>query len=120
MRRSIARKLLVILFALLALNGFEEALKRLIDPADTPVALAWLQLITGSLATAAGIGLWRRTRWAPIVIVLWGLEAATMVVLLGPILQLEADARAGLWPGAVAILVIAGLCTWYAKRTLVA
>jgi hypothetical protein len=54
------------------------------------------------------------------VIVLWGLEAATMVVLLGPILQLDADARAGLWPGAVATLVIAGLCTGYAKRTLVA
>jgi peptidoglycan/LPS O-acetylase OafA/YrhL len=117
MRRSIGRKLLVILFVLLALNGFFEAIRNVASAGDEPLALFWLQLGAGSLALASAVGLWRGARWAPVVLALWGIEAAAMVVSIGPILDLDAQASAGLWPGAACILVIAGLCAWYARRT---
>lgn len=117
MHRSIWRKLLVVLFGLLALDGFAEATRHFLSPADVPPSLFWLQLIAGSLALASAVGLWRRARWGSVVIIAWGLEVATMLVLLAPILALDAQASAGLWPGAAVMLVIAGLCAWYAQRT---
>lgn len=117
MHRSIWRKLLVVLFALLALDGFAEATRHFVSPSDVPPALFWLQLFAGSLALASSVGLWRRARWGSVVIIAWGIEVATMLVLLAPILELDAQASAGLWPGAGVMLVIAGLCAWYAQRT---
>ena len=117
MHRSIWRKLLVVLFVLLALDGLGEASRHFITPDDVPTTLSLLQLGAGSLALASAVGLWRRARWAPVVIIAWGLEVATMLVLLQPILALDAQASAGLWPGAVVMLAIAGLCAWYARRT---
>jgi hypothetical protein len=52
-----------------------------------------------------------------VAIIAWGLEVATMLVLLAPILDLDAQASAGLWPGAGVMLLIAALCAWYAART---
>jgi hypothetical protein len=117
MHRSIWRKLLVVLFALLALDGFAEATRHFVSPNDVPPALFWLQLIAGSLALASAVGLWRRARWGSAAIIAWGIEVATMLVLLEPILNLDAQASAGLWPGAAVMLVIAALCAWYAQRT---
>jgi peptidoglycan/LPS O-acetylase OafA/YrhL len=117
MQRSIWRKLLVVLFVLLALDGFAEATRHFLSPNDVPPALFWLQLIAGSLALASAVGLWRRARWGAVAIIAWGLEVATMLVLLAPILNLDAQASAGLWPGAGMMLLIAALCAWYAART---
>ena len=117
MQRSMWRKLLVVLFTLLALDGFAEATRHFLSPSDVPPALFWLQLAAGSLALASAVGLWRRAQWGAAVIVAWGLEVAAMLVLLEPILHLDAQASAGLWPGAAVMLVIAGLCAWYAQRT---
>jgi hypothetical protein len=117
MHRSIWRKLLVALFVLFALDGFAEATRHFLSPNDVPAALFWLQLAAGSLALASAVGLWRRARWGSVVIIAWGIEVATMLVLLAPILALDAQASAGLWPGAAVMLVIAGLCAWYAQRT---
>lgn len=117
MHRSIWRKLLVVLFVLLALDGFGEATRHFLSPEDVPPALFWLQLGAGSLALASAVGLWRRARWGTVVIIAWGLEVATMLVMLAPILALDAQASAGLWPGAVVMLLIAGLVAWYSRRT---
>lgn len=117
MHRSIWRKLLVVLFALLTLDGYAEATRRFLTPGDVPAELFWLQLGAGTLALASAVGLWRRARWGAVAIIAWGVEVATMLVLLTPILDLDAQASAGLWPGAVVVLVIAGLCAWYAERT---
>ncbi|HEX6599837.1 MAG TPA: hypothetical protein VF034_10985 [Gemmatimonadaceae bacterium] len=117
MQRSIWRKLLVVLFVLFALDGFAEATRHFLSPGDVPPALFWLQLIAGSLALASAVGLWRRAWWGSIVIIAWGIEVAAMLVLLAPILDLDAQASAGLWPGAAVMLVIAALCAWYAQRT---
>lgn len=117
MHRSVWRKLLVVLFSLLALDGYAEATRHFLTPQDVPTELFWLQLGAGSLALASAVGLWRRARWGAVVIMAWGLEVATMLVLLSPILDLDAQASAGLWPGAVVMLVLATLCAWYAERT---
>jgi len=117
MQRSIWRKLLVVLFVLFALDGFAEATRHFLSPGDVPPALFWLQLLAGSLALASSVGLWQRARWGSVAIIAWGIEVATMLVLLAPILHLDAQASAGLWPGAAVMLVIAALCAWYAQRT---
>jgi peptidoglycan/LPS O-acetylase OafA/YrhL len=117
MHRSIWRKLLVVLFALLALDGYAEATRHFLTPQDVPTELFWLQLGAGTLALASAVGLWRGARWGSVVIIAWGVEVATMLVLLSPILDLDAQASAGLWPGAAVMLVIAALCAWYAARS---
>ena len=119
MHRSFWRKLLVALFALLALDGFVEAARHFLTPEDVPSALFWLQLGAGSLALASAVGLWRRARWGSAVIMAWGIEVATMLVLLSSILHLDAQASAGLWPGAAVMLLVAALSAWYAERTRV-
>lgn len=117
MHRSVWRKLLVVLFTLLALDGYAEATRHFLTPQDVPTELFWLQLGAGTLALASAVGLWRGAWWGAVVILAWGVEVAAMLVLLTPILALDAQASAGLWPGAAVMLVIAGLCAWYAARS---
>ena len=117
MHRSIWRKILVVLFVLLALDGFAEATRHFLTPQDVPTELFWLQFGAGSLALASALGLWRGARWGAAVIIAWGLNVATMLVLLAPILDLDAQASAGRWPGATVVRLVAGLCASYAERT---
>ena len=116
-QRSFSRKLLVTLFALLALNSTVDAIQHVVDPDDVLLSLFGLEVVAAALAVTAAVGLWRRARWAPIAIGAWGLETAAMIMLLGGILDLDPKARGGLWTGAVVILTVAALCVWYAKRT---
>jgi hypothetical protein len=62
------------------------------------------QALVGLCGAAAAWGSFRATRWAPRATAAYGVVTASMIVALGPILDLEITAMTGLWLGAAVIL----------------
>lgn len=116
--RPLGHFILVALFALLAANAWNEALDIARHVSDAPMGLFWLQLGAGALAVASGIGVWLRARWATYAIAGWGIESASMIVLLGPLLKLDPAATVGLWVGAAIVLGMAAGSVLYLRRSL--
>jgi hypothetical protein len=115
-RRSRARVVIAVLFVLLGVNAWFEALDALFAGGGDPPALIFLQMVVGATAAAAAWGVWRRARWAPVASVLYGIVTAGMVVALAPILDLPAESRPGLWSGAALVLLFALSVAWYLRR----
>src|SRR5687768_17180924 len=92
MRRSRATVVLAMAFTLFGLNALAEVVLALVGRSDDPAALSLLQAVIGLTSVAAARGSWTGARWAPVAAVLYGLSTATMLVALGPLLELPADA----------------------------
>ncbi len=118
MRRSVGRILLAVVFALLSLNGWSQAGEGVIGASGAPPLLNGLQVVCGIVAAVAAWGSWSGARWAPAVSLLYGAIAGGMVAGLGPMLDLPAESRAGLWTGAAIILAFALVSAWWLRRSL--
>lgn len=118
MRRSRSRVVLAVVFALLAVNAWWQVANDVMGSNDSPPTLTALQTIVGATAAMAAWGSWIGARWAPLVALLYGLIAGGMVVGLGPMLDLPAESRGGLWMGAAMILAFAVLSAWWLRRSL--
>ena len=103
------------MFALLALNAWNEAT---FGQSDDPTALTTLQVAVGLAGALAAWGCWAGKRWAPVAAVVYGAVTATMLMALPIILQLEAEARSGIWSGAAGVALASLLIAWYLRRTL--
>ena len=110
-RRTVGQIIVAALFALLAVNAFQETFW-----SDSPPALRILQGIVGVTAAATVWGAWAGTRWSPALATLYGLIAGGMVVSLGPMLDMPVEERGGLWVGGVIVLGIGLVCAWYLRR----
>src|SRR3981081_4825784 len=118
MHRPRGRVMLSVVFALFALNaGVQVAFVPLGRTGD-PRALTLLQALIGTAAAVAAWGSWAGTRWAPWAALLYGLVTAGTLVALGPLLDLPADSRRGIWMGAAVIMVLAALSGWYLHRAV--
>jgi hypothetical protein len=115
-RRTIGLTLLSIIFGLLSASAFREIAVYLLSASGDPPALFALQLVTAATALTSAAGIWRRTPWAPLAILAYGVVAASLVVLLGPLLDLDAEARSGLLGGAAGIMAFVLLSAWYVRR----
>jgi len=110
-RRPVGRIIVAALFALLVVNALKETFW-----SDSPPLLRALQALVGAIAAATTWGAWTGARWSPALATIYGLAAGGMVASLGPMLDLPADARGGLWVGAAVILVFSLACAWYLRR----
>ena len=110
-RRSIGRILIAVLFALLAVNAFLEAVE-----SDSPPPLRALQTLVGVLAAATTWGAWSGARWSYAAATAYGFVAAGMVAALGPLLEMPVEERGGLWIGAAVVLVFSLACAWFLRR----
>jgi peptidoglycan/LPS O-acetylase OafA/YrhL len=117
-RRPIGRAVLVVIFVLLALSAWWQVVNDFTDRSNEPMILTGLQVIIGAIAMATAWGSWVGARWAPAVALLYGLIAGGMVVSLGPLLDLPAESRRGLWTGGAMVLAFALLCAWWLQRSL--
>lgn len=115
MRKSLFRRVLAVMFSLLALNAWIEAT---IGRSGDPAALTTFQVGVGLAGTLAAWGCWTGARWAPVAAVVYGAVAAAMLMALPIILQVEAEARSGIWSGAAGVAVASLLIAWYLRRTL--
>jgi hypothetical protein len=118
MRRRLGFVLVALLFAALAANAYAQVVRSLLGLDDEPTILLLLQCASGTAAAAAAVGSWRERAWAPWAAALYGVITGAMIAALGPILDLDADARGGLWAGAAVLLALGGGCAWYLRRTL--
>lgn len=64
------------------------------------------------LAVACAASIRRRLPWAWRSVVAYGTALAALIVSLGPALHLPADARGGLWIGALGVLALSGAGAW--------
>ena len=117
MRRSWGRVALSIIFAALALNAWVQVLLVALGRGDDPAALVAMQVLVGVTGLAAAWGSWRGARWAPAAALAYGIATAAMLVSLGPLLDLPAEARPGILAGAAAMLAGAGAGAWYLRRS---
>jgi hypothetical protein len=118
MNRPRGRVVLALVFALFALNGWVQVALAPLGRTSDPGALTLLQALVGTAAAAAAWGSWAGTRWAPWAALLYGLLTAGMLVAVGPLLDLPADARHGIWIGAVVFMLFAAVSAWYLHRAV--
>lgn len=116
MTRSRGRSVLSVVFALLALNAGLQVILSAVGRSDDPPPLRMLQSLVTVVAAGAAIGGWKVARWAPAAALLHGALAAGMIVSLGPMLDLDAAERDGLWYGGAAILGFGLWAAWYFRR----
>jgi hypothetical protein len=115
----IGRRVLAVVFALLALSAWWQVVSDALDRSNEPMILTTLQLIIAVIGTAAAWGSWIGARWTPAFALLYGVIAGGMVATLGPILNLPAEARRGLWLGGALIFSFGLVTAWWLRRTLV-
>lgn len=110
--------MLAVVFALLGLSAWFQVVGDVMDRSNEPLSITGLQVIVGATALATAWGSWVGARWAPVLALLYGLIAGGMVASLGPMLDLPAESRSGLWMGAAIILVFALISAWWLRRSL--
>ena len=115
-RRSVGAIIVAVLFALLALNAWNEALSIARGGSGSPSALGVWQALVGACGAATAWGAWKRARWSPIAAALFGVITAAMLVSLGPLLDMPVEERSGLLMGAGMVLVFSLGCAWYLRR----
>lgn len=108
--------MLAIILALAAADSVVEAVLGASGISETPLALVAVQALLGAVGGVAAWGAWRGKRWGWAAALAYGVLAATMVIALGPLLELEPDARRGLWSGAAVMLAFGVLAAWYLRR----
>lgn len=118
MRRSRGRIAVAIVFALLALNAWSQALFVLLGRSDDPPMLTLLQVLSGASAVLTAVGSWSAARWAPAAAVSYGVITGGMIVLLDPLLDIGPEGRSGLWLGGLVVLVVSLGFAWYLRRSM--
>lgn len=117
-RRNVGRILITLLLAFLCLNAWIQTVMRLFGTNDDPAALVTWQLLSGAAAAVAAVGAWRLSRWAPAAATAYGLITGTMIIRLGPILDLDPAERSGLIVGAGAVLLTGAGIALYLRRLI--
>jgi hypothetical protein len=117
--RPVGVMVLSALFLLAAAANLVQVVMTAAGLSQEPLAILIGHTVMVVLAITAAVGVWRMARWAPWACTAWGAFTAAFVLSLGPVLSLDAPARAGLRSGAAAI-VACGLATaWYARRSAI-
>ena len=98
------RILLALLFGFLALNAWAQVILVFTGSSEEPWLLPAWQVLVGATGAAAAWGSWKATRWAPLAAAAYGVVTGSMIVALGPMLDLDAAARGGLWTGGAVVL----------------
>ena len=111
--RSIGTALLAIFVAVISAVHLLQAFTGL---SGDPRALIVEHVIVAVLGLLAAWAIWLGKRWAPWALAVAGVTVAALIVSLGPLLQMGAQERAGLWTGAGTVFVMTLAGVWYVRR----
>jgi len=115
--RSVGTALLAIFVAVISAVHLLQAFT---GWSGDPLALIVEHVIVGLLGFLAAWSIWLGKRWAPWALAVAGVTVAALIVSLGPILQMGAEERAGLWTGAGTVFVMTLAGVWYVRRRVAA
>ena len=107
---------LSLIFAFLAASAWWQSANTLRGPTDGPIILMVWQAAVGACGAAAAWGSFKATGWSPVAALAYGVVTASMIIALGPILDLEAAAMKGLWLGAAVILAFGLASALFLRR----
>jgi hypothetical protein len=110
--------IITVLFAFFALQAWGEVARVVLQRASKPATISLLQLFGGAAAYAAAIGTFRRRPWAWRASIAWGLLTTALLMSLGPLLDLPAEARPGLAISAVSILLLSAGLALYLRSVI--
>lgn len=115
---TIGRILITLFFALLCLNAWAQVILALVTGDGDPLLLRTWQAVSGAGAFATAVGAYRLRPWSPWAALVFGIVTGAMIFALGPMLELEEEARGGLLPAALAVVAICGGMALYLRRLL--
>ena len=111
--RSIGATLLALFVAIISAVHLLQAFTGL---RGDPKALIVEHVVVAVLGFLAAWSIWMEKRWAPLALAVAGVTVAALIVSLGPILQMGAEERAGLWTGAATVFLMTLAGVWYVRR----
>ena len=114
--RSWGRIVVAVLYAVLAAAAANEAFLIFTGSDDSPRAIGSLQAVVAAAGFAAAWGSWSGARWAFIAALAYGVTVCTLLLSLGPILDLGADERGGIMVGAAIMAAVSLAAAWYLRR----
>jgi hypothetical protein len=114
--RSVVAYLFAAVLLLLSTSAFRQALGEFRDTEPGSLLFGVLQLVIGTSAVVAAIGLVKRARWAAPSVAIWGVATAALLAVQPLYASMDADARQSIWLGAAVIGVAAAGVSWFAYR----
>ena len=116
MLRSVAAYVFATVFVLLSTSAFRQALSELRDTEPGSLLFGVLQLVIGTSAVAAAVGLVKRARWASWPAAIWGVATAALLGVQPLYSPMDSDAAWSIWSSAAAIGVAGAGVSWFARR----
>jgi hypothetical protein len=114
--RSIGAYCLAGALLLLSQSAFRQALSELRDTEPGSLLFGVLQLVIGTSAVAAAIGLVKRARWAAPTAAIWGIATAALLAVQPLFEPMASDAQRSIGLGAALVVFAAAGVSWFARR----
>jgi hypothetical protein len=114
--RSVGAYFFAAALLLLSSSAFRQALSEFRDTEPGSLLFGALQLVIGTSAVAAAIGLVKRARWAAPSVAIWGVATVTLLAVQPLFEPMDAAAQWSIWLGAAAVGVVAVGVGWFARR----
>ena len=112
-RRAVGTTLLAIFVAIISAV---HLLQVFTGVSGDPRSLVLEHAIVAALGFLAAWSIWTGKHWAPWALAVAGFTVAALIVSLGPILQMSAEERAGLWTGGATVFLLTLAGVWYVRR----
>jgi hypothetical protein len=103
-------------FLLLSTSAFRQALSEFRDTEPGSLLFGALQLVIGTSAVVAAIGLVKRTRWGAGAVAVWGVATVALLAVQPLFEPMGSDAQQSIGLGAAVIGVVAAGVSWFAHR----
>ncbi len=116
MLRSVVAYLFAAALLLLSTSAFRQALGEFRDTEPGSLLFGVLQLVIGTSAVVAAIGLVKRARWAAPSVAIWGVATAALLAVQPLYASMDSDAQQSIWLGAAVVGVAAAGVSWFAYR----
>jgi hypothetical protein len=116
--RRVAFVIVATIFALSCLSSWGQVVMGALGRGGEPRPLLLLHLLAGGAAYAASVGTMRRRPWAWVAALTWGIVISALILLVGPLVGLDAEERRGLWFGASSTAMIGGGLALYLRSVI--